>query len=263
MISLLHDLLDNRKLIWNLAKNDFKTRFSGSYLGVFWAFVPPVVTTLVYWFVFQVGFRTASANDYPYILMLITGLVPWFYLSEAWVGGTSSLLEYSYLVKKVVFQINILPNIKLLSALFVHFFFIGVAVIICVAYGFYPTIYMIQLLYYTFALFVFLTGCTYITSAVIVFFRDLGQIINILLQVGIWLSPIMWNEAQMPQKYIMILKLNPMYYIIQGYRDMFLEKTWFFEHVHMTIYFWGVTVGLLIAGTSLFKRLKPHFADLL
>ena len=112
-------LKNNRKLIFSLAKNDFKTRFAGSYLGIFWAFVQPVVTILVYWFVFQVGFRNGTVDEFPFVLWLTAGLVPWFYFSEALMGATNSLLEYSYLVKKVVFNIDILPVIKVLSALFV------------------------------------------------------------------------------------------------------------------------------------------------
>ena len=119
-MNIIGILKKNRKLIFSLAKNDFKTRFAGSYLGIFWAFVQPVVTILVYWFVFQVGFRSGTVAEFPFVLWLTAGLVPWFYFSEALMGATSSLLEYSYLVKKVVFNIDILPVIKVLSALFVN-----------------------------------------------------------------------------------------------------------------------------------------------
>ena len=102
----------------------FKTKYAGSYLGIIWAFVQPVVTILLYWFVFQVGFRSRPLGDYPFVLWLTAGLVPWFFFSDAWNGATNSMLEYSFLVKKVVFDIGILPVIKIFSAFFVNIFFL-------------------------------------------------------------------------------------------------------------------------------------------
>ena len=123
------ELYQNRRLIWKLSKNDFKTRYAGSYLGIIWAFVQPIVTVVMYWFVFGVvmpGRAVAVQGDIeiPYILWLIAGIVPWFFFSEALSNGTGALLEYNYLVKKVVFKISILPIIKIMSALFVHAFFV-------------------------------------------------------------------------------------------------------------------------------------------
>ena len=106
-IIMLKKSIQNRKMILKLAKNDFKTKYAGSYFGIFWAFVPPIVTILLYWFVFQIGFRSEPVGDYPFVLWLTAGLVPWFYFSDAWNGGTASLLEYSYLVKKVVYVSDI------------------------------------------------------------------------------------------------------------------------------------------------------------
>ena len=94
------ELMQNRHLIWNLSKNDFKTKYAGSYLGIIWAFVQPVVTILVYWFVFQVGFRSQEVVNFPFVLYLTCGMVPWFFFQDALNGGTTALIEYSYLVKR-------------------------------------------------------------------------------------------------------------------------------------------------------------------
>ena len=108
------------RLIARLSANDFKTKFAGSYLGIVWAFIQPVITILVYWFVFEKGFKpaaihNAAGDQVPYVLWLIAGMVPWFFFSEALSGGTRALLDYSYLVKKVVFKIDILPVVKVVS----------------------------------------------------------------------------------------------------------------------------------------------------
>lgn len=262
-MNVIKSIKDNKKLIFNLAKNDFKTRFAGSYLGIFWAFVQPIVTILVYWFVFQIGFRSGTVEEFPFVIWLTAGLVPWFYFSEAWMGATNSLLEYSYLVKKVVFNIDVLPVIKVISALFVNMFFIAFFMIICSAYGYYPTIYAIQIVYFIICEILLVAGLSYITSAIMAFFRDLGQLLNIILQIGMWMTPIMWQNTMIDEQYQFILKLNPMYYIVHGYRSAMLSHEWIFRNFVWTGYFWIVVILLFVIGNRIFKKLKPHFADVL
>lgn len=260
---MLKEILDNRKLIWNLSKNDFKTKYAGSYLGITWAFVQPIITVLVYWFVFQVGFKSAPVKDFPFVLWLISGMVPWFFFNDGLINATNSLIEYSYLVKKVVFKISIVPIVKIISALFVHAFFILFLIGMFAAYGYYPNIYFIQFIYYSLCVFFLTLGIAYLSSALIVFFKDLGQIISIILQVGMWMTPILWDYHIMPERYLWLLKLNPMYYIVEGYRDTFINGVWFWERYNQTIYFWIVSFGLFILGNLVFKKLKNHFADVL
>ena len=123
-----------------------------------------------------------------------------------------------------------------------------------------------QILYYSFAMVMLCLGLAYFNSAVIVFFKDWGQIISIVLQVGIWITPVMWNIDSMttiPHWALMLLKLNPMFYIVQGYRDAFINKVWFWTHVNSSVYFWVVTFICIVLGTTVFKRLRIHFADVL
>lgn len=260
----------NYKLIKSLAVNDFKAKFAGSYLGITWAFIQPIITILLYWFVFEKGLKANSLNvhegiDVPYVLWLIAGLIPWFFFQEALQSGTNALIDYSYLVKKVVFKIEVLPVVKMISAIFVHAFFILVTVIIFSCYGMLPDGYTLQIFYYVIATICLVLGMIYITSAVVVFFRDLGQIIGILLQVGMWMTPIMWNvnTIDLHPVLITILKLNPLYYIVTGYRDALINKVWFWENPGMTVYFWVVTLIILWLGKVIFTRLRPHFADVL
>jgi len=267
IFSLPTDIYKNRRLIFKLAKNDFKTRYAGSYLGIIWAFIQPVVTILVYWFVFSVGFRSGTGNlGVPFVLYLVAGIVPWFFFQDALNGGTNSMLEYNYLVKKVVFNISVLPVVKIISAFFVHAFFVLFTIVLYAAYGKFPDVYYFQLIYYSFCVFVLVLGLSYATSAVVVFFRDLTQIINIALQVGIWLTPIMWIAEESLQGHEIlqkVLKLNPLYYVVSGYRDTFIMKSWFFEHAGWTAYFWGFTIVCFLFGSWVFKRLRIHFADVL
>ena len=258
-------LYRNRKLLIQLSKNDFKTRFAGSYLGIVWAFIQPMVLILVYWFVFQNGLRSGNISNVPFILWLLAGLVPWFVFSEGLNVGTGALIDYQYLVKKVVFQIDILPLVKLLSALYVHVFFVCFTLILYACYGYFPNAYMLQVIYYSFCICVLTLGLCYLTSALVVFFRDLTQIINIVLQIGIWMTPIMWNIDTMglPKWLKVIFELNPMFYIVDGYRDALIRKVWFWQRPSLTIYFWIVTMLIFTMGIVVFKKLKVHFADVL
>lgn len=258
------ELYKNKALIASLAKNDFKTRFAGSYLGIVWAFIQPIVTVIVYWFVFEVGLRAGRMCDYPYILWFMAGLVPWFYFSEALNGGTNSLIEYNYLVKKVVFKISILPMVKVISAIFVHGFFIIFVVILASCYGYTPDLYSIQILYYVLCSFVLVLGLSYFTSAIVVFFRDLSQVINIILQVGMWITPIMWDATNtLSAKWQVLFRINPVYYIVDGFRDAILGKVWFWDKMLWTVYFWLFVVAVFALGATVFKKLRVHFADVL
>ena len=263
--SLPAELYRNRRLVFSLAKNDFKTKYAGSYFGTVWAFVQPVVTICVYWFVFGLALRNGADRGVPFVLWLVAGLVPWFFIQEGLTGGTSALLEYNYLVKKVVFNIRILPVVKVFSAVFVHFFFVVIILVIYTCMGYPPSLYALQLIYYSFCTFMLILGLTYLTSSVVVFFRDLMQMINIALQVGVWATPIMWSfsDLGLTGTVTTILKLNPVFYIVQGYRDSLIDKVGFWEHPVLTLYFWVFTLVVFFLGTKLFKKLQVHFADVL
>lgn len=262
------ELFQNRHLIWKLAKNDFKKRYAGSYLGAVWAMAQPVVTVAMYYVVFDkiMGSAATTFRDgvaVPFVLFLTAGLVPWFFFSEALNNGTNALLEYNYLVKKVVFKISILPIIKVIAATFIHAFFVVVLLIVAAIYGYYPTVYTLQIFYYSACLFIFVLALSYTTCAVVVFFKDLSQIINIALQIGMWATPILWNLDDVNASWVTILKLNPLVYIVNGYRSAVYEQEWFFQDFFSTMYFWIVTVVLFGIGALVFKRLKVHFADVL
>ncbi len=264
VVSFLRDLYSNRRLIWKLAKNDFKTRYAGSYLGITWAFVQPVVTVLVYWFVFS-QLRAGAVREVPFVLWLVAGLVPWFFFQDCLNGGANALIEYSYLVKKVVFNISVIPVVKLVSALFVHLFFVGILFLLYILMGYAPGLGAIQVFYYSFAVLVLTLGISYATCAVAVFFRDLTQMITIVLQVGVWMTPIMWKfeDLGLHGPVVFLLKLNPMYYIAEGYRSALIDGAPFWERPLLTCYFWGFTALVFFFGITIFRRLKIHFADVL
>lgn len=264
------ELYQNRRLIWKLAKSDFKKRYAGSYMGAFWALVQPVVTVAMYYVVFGVIFGDGheripgvQPETVPQVLFLTVGLVPWFYFSEALTSAMTALLEYNYLVKKVVFKISILPIIKIIAATFIHAFFVCIALLLACFYGYYPSLYTLQIFYYSACMFMFVLAISYTTCSVVIFFRDLQSIVNIFLQVGMWATPILWDINRFGDKVQMFLKINPLVYIVEGYRSAIYGHQWFWEDFYSTVYFWVITVVLFIIGAVIFKKLKIHFADIM
>lgn len=258
---LYREIYYDRRLLADLSRKDVKQRFSGTYLGLFWGILQPFMTMLVYWAVFQFGFRSSDVGDIPFALWFICGIVPWLYISEAFSCAGNSFLEYSYLIKKVKFNINILPLVKIASGLYIHIFFCVVVIFICSCFGYLPGIELVQILYYMFAAAMLVYAMSLITSSVMVFFRDLNQIIGIVLLIGMWGTPIAWSMEMFAPRIRFLLKLNPFYYLVEGYRDAILGRRWFWERPLLGIYFWGLTAVVMWIGIQIYSRLKPHFAD--
>ncbi|SYX86461.1 ABC transporter permease [Paenibacillus alvei] len=252
------------KLVSELSKNDFKVRYAGSSLGILWGFIQPLMTILVYWFVFEVGFRSGARPDgIPFILWLTCGIVPWFFFAESWVSSSNSFLEYSYLVKKVNFRIGVLPLVKIVSALYIHLFFLCFLLIILILYGQYPDWTYFQVFYYLACTIYLLLGLSLIFSSLVVFLKDFIQILGIAVQIGFWMIPIVWSPEILPDNYAKWFKLNPLYYIVEGYRDSFINHVWFWHRYNQTTYFWIISTIILLVGLFMFRKLKPHFADVL
>ena len=265
-MALLHlagNIYQSKGLLWQLTKRDFRERYLGSYLGVLWAFIQPTITVLIFWFVFQVGFKSQPIDNFPFILWLITGMFPWFFFSESIAGATNSIVESSFLVKKIVFRVELLPIVKISSALMVHIFFIGVLLAMFACYGYSFSVYYGQLFYYLLAMICLALGLSWLTSALTVFLRDVGQLVMMLLQFGFWATPVFWSLKMVPAGWQFLIKLNPVYYLVEGYRQSFIYHEGFWHHPYLTLYFWAVTLLTMFVGAWVFRRLRPHFADVL
>lgn len=256
--------IEYKDLYFSLVKNDFHSRYNGSAYGMIWGIVQPMVTIMVYWFVFQVGLRSGDRPDgTPYILWLICGMIPWFFISEALSATTNCFLEYSYLVKKVNFRLGLIPLIKIGSSLLMHIVFLLFAVAILNLYGYTVNLAYFQIPYYVLAACFLLVGVGLVVSSITVFFRDMSQIIGIVIQVGFWAIPIVWGSESLSGWFLIFFKLNPVYYVVEGYREMLISGEFFWIHPAQTLYFWTISMVLFIVGYKVFHKLKPNFADVL
>ncbi len=263
-VQFVREVYERRQQIYNLTKRDFKDRYTGSFLGLVWAFIEPLSMMCIMWAVFSLGFRAHRTNDgVPFVAYLFVGMSAFNFFADA-VGASSNVIRgFSFLVKKVKFRIAVLPIVKINTALLIHLIFLLIVVPIIWASGVQPTIYWFQVFYYIFALLFLLLGLSWFLSAISVFVRDTSNFVQIILNAGFWITPIFWNVEMVPEKYRIFLYVNPVYYIVQGYRDSFLYHIPFWERPIQSLYFWCISGSALLIGIIVFKKLRPHFADVL
>lgn len=263
LTDFISDLYANRFVISELAKRDFKNMYVGSALGIIWTFVQPLAMTLILWIVFVFGFKSQAVGDIPFVLYLLTGLIPWNFFSETLVKSTNVMSEYSFIVKKVQFRVSILPLVKIYSALMVHGIFIAILITFLLFNRFTFNLFWLQSLYYLFAMSLLLLGYSWLFASLNVFLKDTAQVIGIGVQIGFWLTPVFWHLDMFPAEFYPYLRLNPMFYIIEGYRDSFLYGIPFWSKISYALYFWTGTLATLAVGAYTFMRLRSHFADVL
>ena len=252
-----------RDLIFSMAKREVATHYVGSLLGFIWTFIHPMVMIFVFWVVFSIGFRVRPINDVPFVVWLTAGMAAWFVFSDIISGSSHAIVGNAHLIKKTLFHSQILPIVKITSALITHSVFLAVLLGLILFQGMPWSLYFLQSLYYLFCLTVLGLGFSWAFSALNVFIRDVGQIVGVILQVGFWATPIFWDIHIMPEKIQVFFKLNPMFYIVQGYRESFIYFFPFWRHPLQTLYFWTFTGIVFFIGAYVFQKLKPQFADAL
>ncbi len=224
-----------------------------------------MVMLLILWFVLTQIFRSgATASGVPFIAWLVSGLIGWNFFVEATSNATNVFQEFSYLVKKLNFRIAILPIVKILSALFTHGIFILITLVILISNNVEPSLYWLQIFYYLFALGMFLLGISWLLSSINVFIRDVSYFVVVFLQFFYWLTPIIWKVEDLPARFVLFFKANPLFYIVNGYRESLIPAhVPFWHHPMQTLVFWSITLCLLILGAFTFRKLRPHFSDVL
>ncbi len=252
-----------RDLILSMAKREVTTKYVGSLLGFIWTFINPMVMIFVFWVVFSIGFKVQPTKNVPFVVWLTAGMAAWFVFADIVNGSSTVVVENAHLIKKTLFHSQILPVIKIVSCLITHLVFLVVLIGLIILQKMPFSFYFLQFLYYLFCMSVLALGISWIVSALNVFIRDVSQIVTVVLQIGFWATPIFWDIQMMPQNIQTVIKFNPMFYIVHGYRESFIYFSPFWKHPYQTAYFWTVTITFFIAGALIYKKLKPQFPDVL
>ncbi len=256
--------IEHRRQTVAMARVALKKHYSGSILGVVWAVIKPTFYFFLYWFVMTIGIRgSRNIDGVSYVMWMIPGLTSWFFLSDVLKQGGVSILANKHLVTKLVYPVETIPVSEVLSLLFPHLAMLGIATAIYVLSGFGITIYFIQLPYYLLCAIAFSLAIAFLLSALTAVSKDVKHVINTFMTGFLWLTPILWSPSNMAPLLRQLLMLNPLAYIVDGYRNCFVSKTWFFQSPGYTIYFWIVVVALALLAAFIFKKLRYEFADVL
>lgn len=251
------------KTVIEFSINDFKKKYSGSALGIAWAYIQTIMMVIIYWGVFQFGLRVGGASGTPFLAWFIAGYMPWMLFSDIISSSIGCMSEYSYIVKKVVFNIDIIPISKIVVCMFIHTVFLLIVLGVAFAYGIFTGVYLLQVIYYLIALLMLVIPLAFLCSVVSVFFKDFGQIISIVLNILMWATPIVWDFSIVEPEFEIFFKINPMFYIISGFRGSILFGTSMFEDIWNGVYFWAIVLILWIKCMKSYKALAPHMADVL
>lgn len=262
MIDYFKEIFKNRKILFSMVKNDFTNRFANTSLGAIWGFVSPVVIIFLYVFVFEYILKLNTAGSHPYLVWFLPGMAIWTFLNEAILTTTNSIREYSFLVKKIVFPIDVIPLIKVFSNFIIGMVLVGIVTVICMCHGYFPNVLL--MVYYIFAALFFIISITRLLSAISTMLGDFAQIVPVIMQLMFWATPTIWNIADVDLMIQSVVKCNPLAYLVCGMRDVFIGGNILTEsNFKYTIIFWVVTIAIFIYGNKIFNKNKDEFSDML
>ena len=253
---ILNEIYKYKEFLKTNVKKDIRGKYKGSFLGVLWSFINPLLSVIVYAIVFRYIMRFSIDN---YLIYLISGIIPWTFFTSAINSGMNSILFNADIIKKVYFPRIILPISGVTSCL-VNFL---ISCIIIVIFAFFSEVgisinlvwlFLIVIIQYFFTL-----GIVFILSAVEIYVRDIEHIVNFLISMLFYVTPILYTKDYVPEKFAFILKINPLSYIIDAYHNIFYYKQ-VPNFVDLGI------IGLisflaLIFGYLIFNKLQKGFAE--
>ncbi|MBQ3292638.1 MAG: ABC transporter permease [Mogibacterium sp.] len=259
-----HRLLGFRQ-ITKLAKSDLVKKYRGAALGWAWALVKPAVRIFVFWFAFSIGMKGGKPiNGYPWILWLIAGFLPWFYMQEMISGGAGCIRKHKHLVTKMRFPVSTIPTFSSLSSLYIHWVLLAAAIIIFACTGHFPDKYYLQIPFYMLLMFVFFTVWALGGGLLAALSKDFQNLVKSIQTAIFWLSGVMYDVNKINNHTIrVILKFNPITVIASGYRKVFIYKEWFWEDKTELLCFSVTLLAFCILAIWAFRRLRKEVPDVL
>ena len=275
------EILRHRKLLWLFVKRDLRARYTGSVLGVLWSVVHPLLMLAIYVTVigFILGggrFENGKMRSEWFAIFLCCGLFPWNWAAESFNGAAASISGNGALIKRAVFPISILP-IQAIAGAFINFAItFGLFLLTLAAFqlaGSWDYLQRLIVLLPLIALlqFCFLLGPCFLLATLNAFFRDTAQIINALLLIGFWITPIIYDPAalvgseRLPaglrQAFIVFCQINPFAHLVGLYQSL-ISKTEL-PPLGSVIYLMALSILAYVAGKYLFTRCQRHFADVI
>lgn len=265
VLTVLKEQIFSFYLIRRLSLFELKIANNNNYLGMLWEILNPGIQMAMYWFVFGFGIRGGQDVDgIPYVQWMLAGVTVWFFVNTATLEASKSVYTKINMVAKMNFPMSVLPSYIIFSKFYSHVLLVLIISIIFQFTGFPINIHYLQLPYYMFATTALIFTFTLITSTLTTIVRDVQIIVQSIIRVLFFVSPILWTLERLPENIQQAMKLNPLYYIAEGYRSAFLYDTWYFlDNIEYTIYFWSLIGVLLLIGSILHVKFRSRFIDFL
>ena len=255
-MNVIKDLYNYRELLKTNIQKDVGGKYKHSFLGVLWSFINPLLQIAVYALVFQVILKSNIEN---YAVYLCCGLIPWQYFSNVVIRGAAVMVDNGNIIKKVYFPREILP-ISLVASEGVNFLIATIIILGFVIFGGIGLSWNILWYFLILAIQIIVSiGIAFIVSSLTVYFRDLLHLLGILMQLLFYATPIVYSMDSVPASMKWLLMLNPMSYLIEGYRNIFYNKTMpNFEGLLIALV---MGVILCVCGYFIFRKLEKRFAE--
>lgn len=250
--------------IYSIAKYTVLADMRDSKLGWFWNFANPLIQVLTYWFVFGYVFNRGDVDGMKYLPWMLGGIVVWFYINPCITDGANAIFKQSNVISRMKFPVSILPMTVVVGKLFDHLCLFVIVIAVFAGYGYYPSVYWLGLIYYLFCAVIFAFALSLTTSVLNMIARDTRKLILACMRLLLYLTPILWNIERVRDENIqMLLKINPIYYLVQGYRDCFFYHKGFAAYGWSAMWFWIITAGLFLWGSYMMYKFKTKFVDML
>lgn len=255
-MKLIKDLKQYREFLKSNVKKDIRGKYKGSFLGVLWSFLNPLLSVLVYAIVFPYIMRIKIEN---YLIYLITGIIPWTFFTSAIGMGMTSVLNNANIIKKVYFPRIILPISSVTSCLVNFLISCVIILVFCIFSGVGVSLQLLWLPVVALIQYIMLLAFTFILSAIEIYMRDIEHIINFILSMVFYITPILYTPDVFPDNLSWLLKLNPMTYLVNAYRSIFFYQTTpSFEGLAIVFVFSAI---LFVVGYFTFEKLQKGFAE--
>ncbi|MFQ5672436.1 MAG: ABC transporter permease [Nitrospinales bacterium] len=262
MISRIGRLVENKGLLKEFVLRDLRSRYAGSTFGLFWSVAHPIMSLIIYTFLFSVilkvklGGQPGIAN---FALYLFCGMIPWMAFQETVLRSTTSIVDHANLIKNLVFPAKILPFYIACSSLITGLISVAILVVAIALVLHFVSPHILWLVLILPFQMMFALGISFALATVHVFFRDTAQIVGVSLTVWMFLTPIFYPESLVPERFMSLYLLNPMTHLVHIYRDVFLKAQpfdpWNF------LYFALCSLVVFYAGYTLFTKYHRKFVD--
>ncbi|WP_158736192.1 ABC transporter permease [Alteribacillus sp. YIM 98480] len=263
--TIIKELWQSIYLINRLALYEIKIKNNNNYLGPLWELITPAFFIAIYWFVFGYGIRdNEDVDGVPFLSWMMAGITIWFFVQPAVTQGSKAIYTKIRMVSKMSFPTSVIPAYVVVSKLYPHFVLLLIIIIFMQFSGYPVNMYYLQFPYFIFSMLILIIAVVLIFSTVTTIIRDEQMFIQSTIRVLLYLTPFLWVTEVLPDNIQSLMRLNPLYYLVEGYRAAFFGESWYFiEHWQYTLYFWSIVIVLFVIGSMLHMRFRRHFIDFL